>query len=94
MFHKNLKIMLRILTISILIALSQLGVAQPEKIWETENLKTPESVYYHEPANVLFVSNINGKPTNKAKNGFITKMSLEGEIIKRKWAQELQPLKG
>lgn len=94
MFHKKPEIMLRIIAISILIGLSQLGFAQPEKIWETGNLKTPESVYYHEPANVLFVSNINGKPTNKARNGFITKMSLDGEIIKRKWAQELHAPKG
>ena len=36
------------------------------KLWETRNdLKNPESVAYAPKQDVLFVSNINGKPTQK-----------------------------
>ena len=43
------------------------------KLWETTNdLKNPESVTYAPKHNVLFVSNVNGKPTEKYQNGFIS----------------------
>ena len=46
------------------------------KLWETPNdLKNPESVAYAPEQNVLFVSNVNGKPTQKDQNGFISKVS-------------------
>jgi hypothetical protein len=36
------------------------------KIWETSaDLKNPESVVYYQPDNTLFVSNINGEPTER-----------------------------
>lgn len=35
-------------------------------------LKVPESVMYDEKNQVLYVSNINGKPTLKNNKGFIT----------------------
>ena len=44
----------------------QLGQTQVNKLWETPaNLKNPESVAYASKQNVLFVSNINGKPDQK-----------------------------
>jgi hypothetical protein len=46
------------------------------KLWETPaNLKNPESVAYSPKQNVLFVSNVNGKPDQKDQNGFISKIS-------------------
>jgi len=37
-----------------------------DKLWETPaNLKNPESVAYAAKQNVLFVSNVNGKPDHK-----------------------------
>ena len=86
--------MLRILIISFFLIISQLGFTQPEKVWETGELKTPESVYYHEAQDVIFVSNINGKPLNKDENGFISKMNLKGEVISLKWAEGLHAPKG
>lgn len=86
--------MLRTIFISAIIIISQIASAQPEKVWETGDLKTPESVYYYETDNVVFVSNINGKPTDKDNNGFITKMNTDGKIIKLKWAEGLHAPKG
>jgi len=38
-----------------------------EKVWETTvKLKTPESVLFDEERNVMYVSNINGDPAQKA----------------------------
>jgi len=55
-------------------------------LWETEDkLKVPESVFYSNDDNLLYVSNINGNPTAKDGNGFISKLSLSGEIKKLKF---------
>ena len=44
-----------------------------EKLWETDTLLTTcESVIYDAGANVLYVSNIAGNPTDKDGNGFIS----------------------
>ena len=46
-------------------------------IWEAkEGLKTPESVCYNPTDQYLFVSNINGQPTEKDGNGFISAAEL------------------
>jgi DNA-binding beta-propeller fold protein YncE len=43
---------------------------------------------------VLFVSNINGKPTDKDDNGYISKLDTEGKILSKKWAEGLHAPKG
>lgn len=63
--------------------------------WETgRDLKTPESVIFHEAGKVLYVANINGKPTAKDGNGFISKLTLEGKIETLQWAKGLNAPKG
>ena len=63
--------------------------------WETKKeLRVPESVLYHESGNVLYVSNTNGRPTEKNGKGFISKVSLDGEIEVLKWATGLNAPKG
>jgi len=65
------------------------------KIWETERLlKVPESVLYDAGTNLIYVSNINGNPAKKDGNGFITKLSAKGRILKLKWATGLNAPKG
>lgn len=65
------------------------------KQWETENnLRIPESVLYDKTKNILYVSNINGKPTEKNAKGFISKVLLNGKIEKLKWATGLNAPKG
>ena len=66
-----------------------------KKIWTSESkLATPESVLYYQKENVLFVSSINGNPTDKDGNGFISKMSVDGKLISLKWANGLHAPKG
>ena len=66
------------------------------KLWETPNdLKNPESVAFAPEQNVLFVSNVNGKPTQKDQNGFISKVSPpNGSIIELNWVTGLNAPKG
>ena len=66
------------------------------KLWETRNdLKNPESVAYAPKQDVLFVSNINGKPTQKDQNGFISKVSSSnGSVIELNWVTGLNAPKG
>src|SRR5688572_23132451 len=57
-----------------------------EKKWETDTvLTTCESVLYDKERDVLYVSNINGIPDAKDGNGFISKVSLKGDIIEAQW---------
>ena len=65
-------------------------------MWETPtNLKNPESVAYAPKQNVLFVSNVNGRPDQKDQNGFISKVSpSNGSIIDLNWVTGLNAPKG
>jgi sugar lactone lactonase YvrE len=57
-------------------------------------LQVPESVLYHPPESILYVSNVAGKPTVKNGQGFISKLTLEGRIEELKWATGLNAPKG
>ena len=74
----------------------QMTTTRIEKVWETSTeLKTPESVIYEPNENVLFVSNIDGLPDRKDKQGFISKVSpLNGSIIELNWVTGLDAPKG
>lgn len=47
--------------------------------------QVPESVQHDVASDVYLVSNINGAPLDKDDNGFISKLSPEGELIELKW---------
>ena len=72
------------------------GQIKLNKLWETPtDLKNPESVAYAPKQNVLFVSNVNGKPDQKDQNGFISKVSpSNGSIIELNWITGLNAPKG
>lgn len=48
-------------------------------------LSTPESVLHDSAADVYLVSNINGEPTGKDDNGFITQLNPDGSVKTLKW---------
>lgn len=65
------------------------------KLWSTtEGLKTPESVLYDAPSNLIYVANIDGDPTAKDGNGFISILNADGKINKLKWVTGLNAPKG
>lgn len=65
------------------------------KKWETEPvLTTCESVLYDGDKDILYVSNINGAPDEKDGNGFISKLSLDGEVVDLNWVKGIDAPKG
>jgi len=48
-------------------------------------LSTPESVLHDTANDVYLVSNINGTPLDKDGNGFISRLSPDGEVLALKW---------
>ena len=70
------------------------GTAKLELLWEAQGFNNPESVIYHESSNTLFVSNVNGSPIEKDGNGYISKILLDGTILKMQWVIGLNAPKG
>ena len=72
----------------------QPAVAQGEPIWEATGLMGPESAVYNATRRIFYVSNINGDPVDKDGNGFISKLSADGEVVKTHWVTGLDGPKG
>jgi sugar lactone lactonase YvrE len=53
-------------------------VAQFRKTGETPNLQGPESARYDRDLDVWFVANINGEPSKKDNNGYISRLRPDG----------------
>jgi sugar lactone lactonase YvrE len=54
--------------------------AAPSKVATAENFKTPESVKYDADEDVWYVSNINGNPSAKDGNGYISRLKADGTV--------------
>lgn len=65
------------------------------KHWSTPaTFSVPESVMYDSKRDILYISNINGKPLEKNGKGFISRLSLKGKVIQLKWIKGLNAPKG
>jgi sugar lactone lactonase YvrE len=63
--------------------------------WQTEAIfEQPESVVYDVQRKQLYVSNVNGNPTEAIGNGYISLLSIDGEIIEQHWIDGLNAPKG
>ncbi len=66
-----------------------------DQVWATDTLlKTPESVIFDKEREVIYVSNVNQNPWEKDENGFISKISKSGEILKLEWITGFNGPKG
>ncbi|HZK09095.1 MAG TPA: SMP-30/gluconolactonase/LRE family protein [Bacteroidales bacterium] len=66
-----------------------------KQLWATEQVfMVPESVYYDSHNQMLYVASVNGKPTDKASNGFISAMEPDGRITRLEWVTGLHAPKG
>ena len=82
-------------TLVIATAFGASAVAEPTVVWETDGLKTPESARADLGGTFAYVANVNGEPTDKDGNGFISKVALkDGKIITLEWATGLDAPKG
>lgn len=64
--------------------------------WATDTvMRTPESVLYDEARDVIYVANINTFTRDgKDRDGFIAKLSPEGEVVELEWVTGLNDPKG
>src|SRR6187402_465391 len=90
----------RVLVAALILSFSGVSGAQAqaklEKLWLTEGLKVPESVFVYrdDKSSYLLVSQIDGDPSVVDGQGAIAKMSLKGEIIDAGWVKGLNAPKG
>ena len=62
--------------------------------WVIDGLNEPESAVYDKNTNAIYVSSINGDPLQLDKNGYISKISVNGQILEKKWISGLDAPKG
>ncbi len=60
----------------------------------TEGLAQPESVLYDPKNQRLYVSNVEGSPVNKDGKGYISIVSLDGQLLEQQWIKNLNAPKG
>ncbi len=81
--------------IMVIMTSSPSGAFHLVKKWATDPVfKVPESVCWDFDREILYVSNIVGNPGEKDGEGFISRVSIEGEIRKLKWVTGLNAPKG
>ena len=74
---------------------AQAPPARPTPLWTVATgLAAPESAYYHQQSNSVFVSNINGQVLEKDGNGYLTRIAMGGKVLAEKWATGLNAPKG
>jgi sugar lactone lactonase YvrE len=71
--------------------------AQPPAVragWTVQDMRTPESVYLDEASGYVFVSQIDGSPTERDGKGRISKLGLDGSLVTGDWFTRLNAPKG
>ncbi|HEX7122925.1 MAG TPA: SMP-30/gluconolactonase/LRE family protein [Gemmatimonadaceae bacterium] len=63
------------------------AAAGPSRVLSVEGFLTPESVLHDTTQDVYFVSNINGSPTAKDNNGFISRVKPDGAVENLKFIE-------
>ncbi len=87
-------ILITIISTFLLISTASADTHVVEQLWELDGLSAPESVIYDAKLNHLYVSNVNGGPKEKDKNGYISIVSMDGRLINEKWMIGLNAPKG
>ncbi|HYD72100.1 MAG TPA: hypothetical protein VEF55_03115 [Candidatus Binatia bacterium] len=65
-----------------------------EQVWRVGGFANPESVALSADGTFLYVTNVNGEGEAQDGNGFISRVSLEGEVLQREFATGLDAPKG
>lgn len=64
------------------------------QVWRVEGLANPESAALSEDSSFLYVTNVNGEGDANDGNGFISRISIDGQMLEREWARGLDGPKG
>jgi hypothetical protein len=74
---------------------AQAAGVQVEKVWETPaDLRTPESALFDAGREVIYVSNVSGRPDERDEDGFISRVGLDGQVLDLRWVDGLNAPKG
>ncbi|WP_394693066.1 gluconolaconase [Hyphobacterium sp.] len=73
---------------------SPMETVELTEVWRTEGFASPESVLPDPQSGLIFVSNVNGEGDASDGNGFISRLTPEGEIESLEWATGLDAPKG
>ncbi len=79
------------------ITLPFINVAKADELtqlWQVSNFDQPESVAANSAEKAIYVSNINGQPTELNGKGYISKLSADGKVLDKHWLGELNAPKG
>lgn len=68
--------------------------AQAGENWQLDGLEMPESALFDAQNNRLIISNIKGHPLKADANGYLSLVSLDGQVITEKWAEGMDAPKG
>ena len=69
--------------------------AEPRLDWTVSaDLQAPESAHFDYDSNSIFVANINGNVTAKDGNGYISRLTPDGRVVKAQWVTGLNAPKG
>ncbi len=63
-------------------------------VWTVEGFANPESVALGPDGQTLFVSNVSGEGMGRDGEGYISRVSLSGELLELRWVQGLNAPKG
>lgn len=66
----------------------------PRKLWELSGFDAPKSVLYDARTDSYFVSNVNGDPSVRDGNGYISQVGSDGRLIHKIWFPGLNAPKG
>lgn len=90
-----MKTMIILAGLAFIVASGPAKAQKLEKVWETKaGLQTPESVLFDEERDVMYVSNINGNPSDKNGSGFISILDSRGGEKELHWVKNLNAPKG
>ena len=74
--------------------LSVAATAAPTASWTVSGFDQPESAVYATQQKLIYVSNLDGEPTAKDGKGYLSQVSTDGKLIKKKWYGGLNAPKG
>jgi hypothetical protein len=97
--EKNMNIRIKTTCLSFIIAIALLASTltnadELTSLWEVNNFDQPESVAVNSTENVIYLSNINGQPTELNGKGYISKLDINGKILDKHWLNNLDAPKG
>lgn len=89
-----MKLSTSVIAIAIFPLLISKVVYSATELWALDGFLNPESALYDSTRDVIYVSNVNGAPTEKDGAGHISRMTMDGKMQDAEWVTGLNAPKG